>query len=85
MSGRFDSADAARQSAAIDVLNASIPLKNPACVVERIPPTKQSRIPYPLFSIIATEQPELDWSQISLNLEQIPFSVLFNLRENTQS
>lgn len=87
----FDSADAARQSAAIDVLNAAIPLKDPSCVVEKIPPNNQSRleneISYPLFSMQVTESNEIRFElpKLFIELEPIPFVSLFNLSENTQS
>lgn len=92
-SKQFDKADAARQSAALDVLNAAIPLKDPTCVVERIPPTEQSRLEndrelsYPLFSMQVSEANEIRFElpQFFLNPEQMPFIGLFKIQENTQT
>ncbi|BAS55232.1 MULTISPECIES: glycoside hydrolase family 76 protein [Leptolyngbya] len=91
-SKKFDSADAARQSSAIDALNAAIPLKDPACVVERVPPTRQSRLEdknqsfYPLFSmqVNATDQISFEVPNLFSLIDQLdlPFD-LFSVQENS--
>jgi predicted alpha-1,6-mannanase (GH76 family) len=91
-SRKFDSADAARQSAAIDALNAAIPLKDPACVVEKVAPTQQSRLEeknksfYPLFSMQANPSDQINFElpRLFSLIEQFDLSFdQFGVQENS--